>query len=125
MKIEAITLREIQMPLVHFFEMGFGPLSASRQIPLTDYVPYRKASTVEECVVGEDPFYNSEWIETAWPTLTKYLITMLLWKSIEVRARLPGCRAKVRSHRMAKDGLENALWMQRPLKKTAISAGAG
>jgi o-succinylbenzoate synthase len=108
MKIEAITLREIQMPLVHFFETSFGRIY-SRQILLVT-VHTDGIDGWGECVVGEDPFYSSEWIETAWPTLTKYLIPMLLGKSVESGRDCPALLAKVRSHRMAKAGLENALW---------------
>ena len=35
MKIESITLREIQMPLVHFFETSFGRLYSRRILLLT------------------------------------------------------------------------------------------
>src|SRR5208282_1733251 len=63
-----------------------------------------------ESVVGEDPFYSSEWIESAWPTLMQYLIPALLGKRIESARDCPALFAKVRAHRMAKAGLENALW---------------
>jgi O-succinylbenzoate synthase len=61
-------------------------------------------------VVGEDPFYSSEWIESAWPTLTTYLIPMLVGKNVESGRDVPALLAKVRAHRMAKGGLENAVW---------------
>ena len=35
MKIEAITIREIQMPLVHFFETSFGRTTERRILLLT------------------------------------------------------------------------------------------
>jgi O-succinylbenzoate synthase len=63
-----------------------------------------------ESVVGEDPFYSSEWIDSAWPTFTEYLIPMLLGQRIESARECPVLFAKVRAHRMAKAGLENALW---------------
>ncbi len=115
MKIEAVTLREIQMPLVHFFETSFGRIY-SRQILLVT-VHTDGIDGWGECVVGEDPFYSSEWIETAWPTLTKYLIPMLLGKSVESGRDCPALLAKVRSHRMAKAGLENALWDAEAIQK--------
>jgi O-succinylbenzoate synthase len=115
MKIEAITLREIQMPLVHFFETSFGRTYSRRILLVT--VHTEGIDGWGECVVGEDPFYSSEWIETAWPTLTKYLIPMLLGKSIESGRECPALLAKVRSHRMAKAGLENALWDAEAIQK--------
>jgi len=108
MKIEAITLREIHMPLVHFFETSFGRTYSRRILLVTVH-----CDGVEgwgESVVGEDPFYSSEWIETAWPTLTHYLIPALLGKRIDSAREVPRLFAKVRAHPMAKAALENALW---------------
>jgi o-succinylbenzoate synthase len=115
MKIEAITLREIQMPLVHFFETSFGRTYSRRILLVT--VHAEGIDGWGECVVGEDPFYSSEWIETAWPTLTKYLVPMLLGKTIESGRECPAMLAKVRSHRMAKAGLENAIWDAEAIQK--------
>jgi o-succinylbenzoate synthase len=108
MKIEAITLREIHMPLVHFFETSFGRTYSRRILLVT--VHSEGVNGWGECVVGEDPFYSSEWIESAWPTLTTYLIPALLGQRIESARECPALLARVRSHRMAKAGLENALW---------------
>ncbi len=108
MKIEAITLREIHLPLVHFFETSFGRTYSRRILLVTIH-----AQGVEgwgESVVGEDPFYSSEWIDSAWPTLTQYLIPMLLGKEIHSGRECPALFAKVRAHRMAKAALENAVW---------------
>ncbi len=108
MKIEAITLREIQMPLVHFFETSFGRTYSRRILLVT--VHCEGVDGWGESVVGEDPFYSSEWIETAWPTLTRYLIPALLGKQIASARDVPSLFAKVRAHRMAKAALEDALW---------------
>jgi len=108
MKIEAITLREIHMPLVHFFETSFGRTYSRRILLVT--VHSEGVDGWGECVAGENPFYSSEWIESAWPTLTTYLIPSLLGQCIESARECPALLAKVRSHRMAKAGLENALW---------------
>lgn len=108
MNIEAITLREIHLPLVHFFETSFGR-TYSRSILLVT-VHSEGVDGWGECVVGEDPYYSSEWIATAWPTLTQYLIPAILGKRIESGRECPALYAKVRAHRMAKGGLENAVW---------------
>jgi o-succinylbenzoate synthase len=115
MKIEAITLREVQMPLVHFFETSFGRTYSRRIILATVH-----CDGVEgwgESVAGEDPYYSSEWIESAWPTLTKYLIPALLGQRLNSARECPALLAKVRSHRMAKAALENALWDAEALQK--------
>jgi len=115
MKIEAITLREIHMPLVHFFETSFGRTYSRRILLVT--VHCEGVDGWGESVVGEDPFYSSEWIESAWPTLTSYLIPMLLGKRIESARDCPALLAKVRAHRMAKAALENALWEAEAVQK--------
>ena len=108
MKIEAITLREIHMPLVHFFETSFGRTYSRRILLLT--VHSEGVEGWGESVVGEDPYYSSEWIESAWPTLIHYLIPAVLGKRIESGRDCPPLYAKVRAHRMAKAALENAVW---------------
>jgi O-succinylbenzoate synthase len=107
-KVEAITLREIQMPLVHFFETSFGRISSRRMLLLTLH-----CEGVEgwgECVAAEDPFYSAEWIETAWATITHHLAAMLLGHSVNSARQSAGLMAKVRGNRMAKAAIENALW---------------
>ncbi len=115
MKIEAITLREVQMPLVHFFETSFGRTYSRRILLVTAH-----CDGVEgwgESVVGEDPYYSSEWIESAWPTMTKYLVPALLGQRIVSARECLGLFAKIRSHRMSKAALENALWDAEALAK--------
>ena len=63
-----------------------------------------------ECVAAEDPFYSSEWIESAWPTLTKYLAPALVGKTVSQGREAAALLSKIRGHRMAKAALENALW---------------
>src|SRR5579871_3673466 len=115
MKIEAITLREIQMPLVSFFETSFGRLYSRRILLVT--VHSEGADGWGESVVGEDPFYSSEWIESAWPTLTKYLIPAVLGKTVASGRECASLFSKVRAHRMAKAALENALWDAEAIQK--------
>ena len=100
MKIEAITLREIQMPLVHFFETSFGRIYSRRILLLT-----ARCDGVEgwgECVAGEDPYYSSEWIETAWSTIKSYLAPAVLGRPVTAAHEVAGLMATVRGHRMAK-----------------------
>src|SRR5579864_8320511 len=108
MKIEAITLREIQMPLVHFFETSFSRVYSRRILLIT--VRSEGVDGWGECVAGEDPFYSSEWIESAWPTVTHYLAPAILGRNLESAAKCEVLFSRVRGHRMAKAALENALW---------------
>jgi len=108
MKTESITLREIRMPLVHFFETSFGRVYGRRILLLSaqceDVVGWG------ECVAAEDPFYSSEWIDTAWSTIKHYLAPVVLGRSLVAAHESAGAMAKIRGHRMAKAAIENALW---------------
>src|SRR6202142_2972731 len=108
MKIEAITLREIQMPLVHFFETSFKRTFSRRILLLTAHCDGNDGWG--ECVAGEDPFYSSEWIESAWPTIKNYLAPAVLGRTLPAARESVPLMARVRGHRMAKAAVENALW---------------
>jgi o-succinylbenzoate synthase len=107
-KIEAITLREIRMPLVHFFETSFGRTTERRILLVTVHTDGPEGWG--ECVAGEDPFYSEESIDTAWYAIEKYLAPALLGKQVDKGCDTSGLLAQVRGHRMAKGALENALW---------------
>lgn len=108
MKIEAITLREIRMPLVHFFETSFGRTTERRILLVT--VHTNGPEGWGECVAGEDPFYSEESIDTAWYAAERYLAPALLGKNVDHGADAPALLGKIRGHRMAKGAVENALW---------------
>jgi len=107
-KVEAITLREIRMPLVHFFETSFGRTTERRILLLTVHTDGPEGWG--ECVAGEDPFYSEESVDTAWYAVEKYLAPAFLGKTIKKGTEAPAIMARVRGHRMAKGALENALW---------------
>ena len=108
MKVEAITLREIQMPLVHFFETSFGRTYDRRILLLTAHC--EGADGWGECVAGEGPFYSSEWTETVWSTIKHFLAPSVLGRTLSTARESGSLMARVRGHRMAKAAVENALW---------------
>jgi O-succinylbenzoate synthase len=108
MKIEAITLREIQMPLVHFFETSFGRTYSRRILLLTAHCD--GVHGWGECVAGEDPFYSSEWTESAWLTITHHLAPAVLGRTLDSARDCAALLSRVRGHRMAKAAVENAMW---------------
>ena len=108
MKIEAITLREIRMPLVHFFETSFGRTYSRRILVLTAHC--EGLDGWGECVAGEDPFYSNEWTDSAWLTLTHHLVPVVLGGKVDSARDCAALLSRVRGHRMAKAALENALW---------------
>jgi len=107
-KIEAITLREIRMPLVHFFETSFGRTTERRILLVTLHTDGSEGWG--ECVAGEDPFYSEESVDTASYAMERYLAPALLGKTVDKAADVPALLGKVRGHRMAKGALENAVW---------------
>jgi len=108
MKIDAITLYEIHMPLVHFFETSFGR-TYDRRILLVR-VTCDGAMGWGECVAGENPYYSSEWIDSAWITITHFLGRALLGRTLANAGDCAPLMAQVRGHRMAKAAIENAVW---------------
>jgi len=108
MRISSITLREIHMPLVHFFETSFGRVY-SRRILLVS-VDADGVRGWGECTAGEDPYYSPESIESAWPVIKNYLVPALLKGEVRSGRSCPALFARVRGHRMAKAALENAVW---------------
>src|SRR4030081_2495388 len=100
MKIEAVTLREIHMPLVHFFETSFGRTTERRILLVTLHTDGPEGWG--ECVAGEDPFYSEESIDTAWYAIQRYLAPALVGKSIDKGSDAPARFSQVRGHRMAK-----------------------
>ena len=108
MKFDVLTLRELRMPLVHFFETSFGRTTERRVLLVT--LLGEGLVGWGECTAGEDPFYSPEAVETAWYAITEHLAPMLLGKEIAAGKDCPGLFARVRGHRMAKAALENAVW---------------
>jgi len=109
LRVETITLREIQMPLVHFFETSFQRTYARRILLVA--LRCDGMTAWGECVAGEDPYYSEESLETAWYVISKYLGPAILGKELASARDCVPLFARVREHRMAKAALENALWM--------------
>jgi o-succinylbenzoate synthase len=107
--IQSIELREIRLPLVHFFETSFGR-TTERRIILARVIDADGAEGWGECTCGEGPFYSNEWTESAWATLSEFLAPMVVGQEIESAANTFSLMKPVRGHRMAKATLENACW---------------
>jgi O-succinylbenzoate synthase len=79
--ITAVELREIRLPLIHFFETSFGR-TTERRILLVRVTDKNGAHGWGECTAGEGPYYCDEWAETAWPTIITFLAPMVVGKEI-------------------------------------------
>lgn len=108
MKLEAITLREVRMPLVHFFETSFGRVYERTVLLAT--VHCDGTDGWGECVADAAPFYSSEWSDSAWITIRRYLAPAVLGQNLTDPREMASLMAKVRGHRMAKAAIENAVW---------------
>jgi O-succinylbenzoate synthase len=107
--ISSVELREIRLPLIHFFETSFGR-TTERRIVLVRVADKDGAEGWGECTAGEGPFYSDEWVETAWPTMTQFLAPMVLGKTVENANQILSLMKPVRGHRMAKAAIETACW---------------
>ncbi len=107
-RLDRITLREIRMPLVHFFETSFGR-TTERRIVLVE-VSSGGLSGWGEVTCGENPFYNEEWTESAWLILRDYVAPRVLHCNFEQAADVGARSAHIRGHLMAQGGLEVAVW---------------
>jgi o-succinylbenzoate synthase len=127
-RIDRIVLREIRMPLVHFFETSFGRTTA-RRIVIVEAIA-DGVSGWGEITCGEHPTYNEEWTESAWLIARDYLAPAILGHGFEERAPSAGTFytpystatsgplaaavgdrfSHIRGHRMAQGGVEAAIW---------------
>jgi len=108
MKVKRIEMREIRLPLVHFFETSFGR-TTERRIVLVR----AEADGVAgwgEVTAGEEPFYSHETPETAWHILRDFLVPWTLGREWRAASEVAPRYRPIRGHNMAKAALENALW---------------
>ena len=106
--IDAIHLREINMPLAYPFETSFG-LTTGRRILLVE-LESDGLTAWGECVAGEHPYFSDEMIDTAWLITENELAPRLLEAELEGGGSCPAVFKQVRGNRMAKAALENAVW---------------
>jgi O-succinylbenzoate synthase len=108
MKLEALTLREIRMELLHPFETSFG-VTQERRILLVE-------ATADglhgwgEVTAGEEPFFSPETTETAWHVIRDFIAPLVVGRELSAAAEAPQRLARIRGHEMARAGVENALW---------------
>jgi len=108
MKISRVEIREIRLPLVHFFETSFGRTTVRRIVLVRTEA--EGLTGWGEVTCGEDPFYSYETPETAWHILRDFLIPWTLGKEWALPSDLGSTFKPIRGHNMAKAALENSLW---------------
>jgi len=108
LNIDAIHLREINLPLAYPFETSFG-LTTGRRILLIE-LEAEGLTAWGECVAGEHPYFSDEMIDTAWIITETELAPRILEADVESGGTVPPLFKQVRGHRMAKAAVENAVW---------------
>jgi O-succinylbenzoate synthase len=108
MKIDAIVLREIRMPLMRPFITSFGE-TTERRVLLVE-IQSEGLSGWGECTAGEHPYFSEESTDTAWLVLLQELGPILAASDVAHGGKCTELFRRVRGHRMAKAALENAVW---------------
>lgn len=107
-EIECVVLRQIRMPLVHFFETSFSR-TYERHIVLVEVIS-EGLSGWGEVTAGENPFYNEEWTESAWLIVRDYVAPRVLDHTFESPSQVGTRTEHIRGHLMARGGVEAAVW---------------
>src|SRR5207249_10265492 len=107
MKLEAIELRRISLPLVAPFRTSFG-VETGRDVLLI------RAMTPEgdgwgECVALAEPVYSSEYVDGAQDVIRRHLAPRLFELSDVSAAGVGPAVASVKGHPMAKAAVESAV----------------
>ncbi|MDY0083140.1 MAG: o-succinylbenzoate synthase, partial [Ignavibacteriaceae bacterium] len=108
MKIEKIELRHTKMELVSPFTTSMGTEYDEEHIIIR--IDSEGLTGWGECVAEGTPFYSYETVNTAWHIFQDFLIPSILGKNISSVSEAISSYERVRGHRMAKAGLEAALW---------------
>ncbi len=125
MRVEAVELRQVEMPYRSPFETSFG-----REDVKACLLVRVLADGLEgwgEVPAGRAPLYNEETCDTAWSILEQFLIAPLLGQEMPAPRAFAETVGHIRRHHMAKAGLEAALWdleaQRRGLPLAAVLGG--
>src|ERR1017187_1955223 len=100
MRIDAIILRELHIPLVRPFETSFG-VTRNRRVLLAE-IKSEGLTGWGECTAGERPFFSPEFTDGAWAVILNELGPMLAAEPPEHGGECPNVFRQVRGNRMAK-----------------------
>jgi len=108
MQIEAIFLRELNLPLLRPFQTSFG-VTKDRRVVLAE-IHSEGLVGWGECTAGEHPHFSEESVDSCWNVIVDELGPMLAAATPENGGEVPRILNLVRGNRMAKATLENAIW---------------
>jgi O-succinylbenzoate synthase len=109
-RIERITLREIELPLKEPFRISSG-VQSLRRIVLVHLLSDDGVEGWGECAAGERPNYGPETADTAWVAITCWIAPRVLGRAFEGPDEIqPLLDRDIRGHNMAKAAVEMAAW---------------
>lgn len=108
MQVERVELRKILLPYPSVFETSGWRETGSHAVIVR--VDGEGVTGWGESPVGQSPFYNEENTRTVWAMMQDYLAPMLMEKELASPEDVTPAFARVRGNRMAKAGLEFAVW---------------
>ena len=107
MKLEALELRRIRLPLVTPFRTSFGTQTERDVLLVRAITPVGEGWA--ECVAMEEPLYSSEYVDGAVDVIKAHLLPRLVGKA-DLRADdVCSTLGAVKGHLMAKAALETAI----------------
>jgi o-succinylbenzoate synthase len=108
MRVEAVTLRRLQMRLKAPFETSFGA-TYERSVLLVE-LQADGLTGWSEITAMETPTFNPETVSTSTIIVRDVLVPAILGKAFQSAGEIPAVFARIRGHEMARAGIENALW---------------
>lgn len=111
MKLDALELVRVRMPLMRPFRTSFGQQDG-RHVLLVRAVVDTGGGTAEgwgECVAGDAPTYNEEFVDGAEQVIRRWLAPALFAEGALTAARVGPALSGYRGHLMAKAALESAV----------------
>jgi len=108
MKIDALILHHLRMPLVSPFETSFGR-ETDRECVLVE-IKSEGLTGYGECVATRDPGYNYETTGTAVHVIKDFIAPLTLGREVKDAADFQNLVSGIRGHNLAKAGVEMALW---------------
>lgn len=109
-RVEALTLREIRLPLRSPFRISSGTVHERRIILLT-LADGDGTEAWAECVAGERPNYSPETVDTAWHALREWVAPRILGRRFDDPGEVhPVLERDFRGHNMAKAAAEMGCW---------------
>jgi O-succinylbenzoate synthase len=119
-KLEAVELRRIHLPLVTPFRTSFGT-QTGRDVLLVRAIT-ADAHGWAECVAMEEPLYSSEYLDGAVHVIRTHLLPRLFALPNVRAAGVGPALAAVKGHLMAKAALETAI-LDAELRAAGVSFG--